>query len=106
MKDGVVIRRTGLSTAIAFETIAEAIRNPGKTIRVIDHYQETDSGDRNLYNIILRIVEHMDLKFEMKKSKGRFTIKSEWYGIAVNTNKSSWKILNKKDITRFDKLDW
>lgn len=53
--------RTGQSTAIALETIAEAIRNPNKPIKIIDHF-DTKPSHRFLLDRTAKIIQTLDLQ--------------------------------------------
>jgi hypothetical protein len=54
-------RFQGTTTAIAFERIAEAIRNPYKWIQLIDHHDSIESHKR-----LLRITSDFCVKLELK----------------------------------------
>lgn len=54
-------RRTGRSTVIALRTIAEAIENPEKKIKIIDHYSTYDSN-KILAHTICDMIQVMQLK--------------------------------------------
>jgi len=53
-------RRTGRSTAIALRTIAEAIDNPCKPIKVSDHF-DGPHADRFLLGTIGEMIKQLDL---------------------------------------------
>ncbi len=64
-------RQIGTTTAIAFETIAKAIKNPYTWILILDHYG-TAEADRHLQMVISRVCTSLELKqiyFKMVNSK-------------------------------------
>lgn len=54
-------RRTGQSTAIALETIARAIQQPHKKVRIVDHHP-TVEANRFLANTIANVIGRLGLE--------------------------------------------
>lgn len=54
-------RRTGRTTVIALRTIAEAIKNPEKKIKIIDHY-DTWYSNKLLAHKIYDMIQVMQLE--------------------------------------------
>lgn len=54
-------RATGKTTALAFKYISEALANPGKRIKIKDHYPTTQA-DRHLLSAIRSLIEINGLK--------------------------------------------
>lgn len=52
-------RRSGRSTAIALEAIAEAIKNPGEKVHLKDHF---DHGNKFLLSLVQELVQKMGLE--------------------------------------------
>ena len=72
-------RCSGKSTAMAFNFIRVAIDNPGKEYYIQDH-NCTRQADNNLYCMIERMIDKLDLKgFEFNRIKG--TIRFNLYEI-------------------------
>ena len=55
-------RRTGRSTALAFEYISKAMLDPGSSIKVLDHCGAPES-DKYLMRTIQEIIYRQDMKF-------------------------------------------
>ena len=61
-------RRTGRSTAIAFQTLAAAMFDPGARINIVDH-EDHPMSQRFLTNLIMDIIEKLGLSgYEVSKN--------------------------------------
>jgi len=65
-------RRTGRSTAQAFRLISDAILNPGKPIKIVDHYG-TNEANKMLSWMIECVIEQTGLKY-LKINKATLTL--------------------------------
>lgn len=89
-------RRTGLSTAIALESLARAIRHPGKWFKTEDHFVDEKFrphrvANQILYDRIQQMARVLELRFEFKLSNESF--RSMHYGIEVDREKHRFRQL-------------
>lgn len=74
------LRRSGKTTILALEAIADAIRDPGAWSKVVDHNWSKEA-DNFLFLTIARMTKEMGLKFEFNKTRRQF--RSMNFGLLV-----------------------
>lgn len=74
------LRRSGRTTILALEGIANAIRDPGAWHKVVDHTWSKEA-DNYLFLTVVRMTKEMGLKFEFNKMRRQF--RSVNFGLLV-----------------------
>lgn len=79
------LRRTGRTTAIALQIIAEAIRNPHQWRQVRDHgVGVTLRQEEYVFDLIKEMTYTLGYQFEFRKLTSRFEVRSMYLGYIDN----------------------
>lgn len=83
MSDKYELKQLGVTTAIALESLASAIRTPGADIELVDH-DLTEVGSRSLAAVVKETAQYLGLNVTIQQKGRSYYVTSNHYGYAVN----------------------